>query len=91
MNQKTAKLINKFDLVAHIAHQRNWSLVTFGPGQRTGMMLNHIAKELEEIRAKPDDLSEWIDVVLLAIDGAWRCGYEPEEIAMALATKLTKK
>lgn len=53
-------------------------------------MIAHIRKELEELEADPYDLEEWIDVVLLACDGAWRHGHEPEAIAAALRAKLQK-
>ena len=76
------------DFIAHLHRQRAFSARTFGPGARTAGVLDHIRKELREIEAKPDDLSEWIDVVLLACDGAWRAGHTPEQIAEALAAKL---
>ena len=76
------------DLVAHLHRQRAFSARTFGPGARTAGVLDHIRKELREIEAKPDDLSEWIDVVLLTCDGAWRAGHTPEQIAETLAAKL---
>ena len=31
---------------------------------------------------------EWIDVVILAMDGAWRTGSTPEMIALGLTMKL---
>lgn len=49
-----------------------------------------VRKELREIEQNPTDLEEWIDVMLLACDGAWRAGYEPKEMAAALAAKLAK-
>lgn len=77
----------KFDLVAHLHRQRVFSDSTFGPGKRTAGVLDHIRKELTEIEASPGDLTEWVDVVLLALDGAWRAGFEPEQIAQAIAAK----
>lgn len=76
-----------FDLVAHLHRQRAFSEHTFGPGTRTVGVLDHIRKELNEIEAKPDDVSEWVDVILLALDGAWRAGFSPEQIARAIAAK----
>lgn len=78
------------DLVAHLHRQRAFSLRAFGPGQRTLGVVAHIRKELKEIEAAPGDLMEWIDVAMLALDGAWRAGHEPAAIALALATKLTR-
>ncbi|MCG7596309.1 dATP/dGTP pyrophosphohydrolase domain-containing protein [Mycobacterium sp. PSTR-4-N] len=75
---------------AHIAHQREWSLATFGPGARTNGVLDHIAKELDEIRSAPDDLSEWADVIILALDGAQRTGADPQEIIAAVKAKQAK-
>lgn len=84
------KVSDSFDLVQHIYRQRAFSHKTFGPGVRTQGVLDHISKELVEIADKPHDLSEWVDVVLLALDGAWRAGFTPEEIAQAINTKQTK-
>lgn len=33
---------------------------------------------------------EWIDVLLLGLDGAWRAGFTPEEIVEALAEKQSR-
>ena len=76
-----------FDLVAHIYRQRAFSRAAFGPGHRTKGVIDHIRKELAEIEKDPDDIGEWIDVILLALDGAWRAGFLPEEIANALDDK----
>jgi hypothetical protein len=43
-----------------------------------------------DIEQKPRDLIEWVDVILLAIDGAWRAGFTPEQIAAGIATKQDK-
>jgi hypothetical protein len=74
----------------HIADQRAWSLRTFGPGPRTLGVLDHIGKELDEIRADPTDLGEWVDVIILALDGAWRHGWEPQQIIDAIKAKQAK-
>jgi len=78
------------NLALHIYKQREFSEKTFGPGQRTDGVIDHIKKELKEIKAQPTDLEEWIDVVMLALDGAWRAGHSPEEIATQLENKLIK-
>ena len=70
--------------------QRQWSLFTFGPGQRTLGIIDHIRKELNEIEADPTDLNEWIDVVILALDGAWRAGWQPQQILAAFHAKQEK-
>jgi hypothetical protein len=75
------------DLVSHLKRQREFSLRTFGPGTRSEAVVAHIRKELDEVLSAPGDLGEWIDIVLLALDGAWRAGWEPEEIAAGLLAK----
>lgn len=79
-----------YDLVSHLHRQREFSLETFGPGERVNGVLDHIKKERKEIEKDPSNLEEWIDVVLLALDGAYRQGYSPSEVAAALDEKLTE-
>lgn len=79
-----------FDLIAHLHRQRGWSEQTFGPGDRSKGVVDHIRKELIEIEDAPTDLAEWVDVVLLALDGAWRSGHSPEDIALGIAAKQRK-
>ena len=81
---------NRFDFAAHLQRQREWSAATFGPGDRAQGVLDHIRKELGEIEADPGDLTEWIDVVILALDGAWRSGASPAEIIDALVAKQSR-
>lgn len=75
---------------AHLERQREWSLRTFGPGSRLGGVLAHIRKELNEIEANPQDVDEWVDVVILALDGAWRAGWEPQQIIDAIVAKQSR-
>lgn len=63
-----------------IAKQALFSLNTFGPGSRVYGVVDHIRKELKEIEDDPTDSKEWIDVLILAIDGAWRAGLGPQQI-----------
>lgn len=72
-----------FDLVTHLRRQRAWSLETFGPGALTVIM--RLNKRIGSVLTNPADLMEWVDVALLAFDGAMRAGHEPEAIAAALA------
>jgi hypothetical protein len=72
---------------AHLVRQREWSEKTFGPGPRTGGIIDHITKELVEIEADPGDVKEWLDVVVLALDGAWRAGATPDQIIDLLVAK----
>jgi hypothetical protein len=78
-----------FDFAKHLQRQREFSERTFGPGTRTKGVIQHIRKELVEIEEDPN-LEEWIDVVILALDGAWRCGATPSEIIEKMLTKQTK-
>ena len=50
-------------------------------------MFDYIRKELKEIESSPADLTEWIDVVILGLDGARRCGATPGQIIDALQAK----
>jgi len=80
----------KFDLVKHLHRQKAFSLTAFGPGPRTEGVIDHIRKELKEVEAAPHDLEEWTDLILLSLDGAWRAGYTPEEVAESITAKLAK-
>ncbi|MGS1093073.1 dATP/dGTP pyrophosphohydrolase domain-containing protein [Aquamicrobium terrae] len=83
-------LKTRFDLVTHLERQREFSLKTFGPGTRAAGVVDHIRKELREIEADPTEVEEWIDVIILAFDGAWRAGYEPAQIVKAIVAKQAK-
>jgi hypothetical protein len=78
------------DLAAMLRAQREWSRETFGPSSRLHGILAHIRKELVEVEEDPTDVTEWVDVVILALDGAWRAGHEPEDIVAALTAKYAK-
>lgn len=78
------------DFQKHLERQREWSGRTFGPGDRRQGILDHIRKELVEIEDSGGELAEWIDVVILALDGAWRSGASPAQIIEALVAKQTK-
>lgn len=76
-----------FDLIAHIRRQMAFSERTFGPGVRVAATVDHIRRELVEVEAEAGPLVEWVDVILLALDGCWRSGATPEQIASAIAAK----
>jgi hypothetical protein len=75
-------------LAGIVRRHRAFSERTFGPGARTAGILAHIRKELVEIEANPGDVSEWADLIILAIDGAWRAGHSPEAIEAAVPAKI---
>lgn len=83
-----------FDLVAHLRRQMEFSARTFGPGDRVTGVCDHIRKELREVQddavAGVPTLPEWVDVILLALDGAWRSGASPEQIAEAITAKQAR-
>lgn len=67
--------------------QAIWSAKQFGPGRRTVGLTAHIMKECQEVRDDPDDAREWIDIIILAIEGYLRHGGKPEELAEMLEAK----
>lgn len=60
------------DLQQHLLRQMAFSHATFGPGNRRKGVIDHIRKELDEIEAGDGDPDEWVDVVILALDGLTR-------------------
>jgi len=80
----------RFSLLLFLFGKRDWSLRTFGPGTRHRGIIAHIRKELRELEDNPHDLEEWVDVMLLAMDGAWRSGASPEKIIGCLEKKMQK-
>jgi hypothetical protein len=60
------------DLQQHLIRQMAFSHATFGPGQRRPMVIDHIRKELIEVEDAHGESSEWVDVVILALDGLTR-------------------
>ena len=79
--------LEKTVIIDHLEKQIAWSRRTFGDGPRTKGIIEHIRKELLEIEAEPRSLEEWIDVVILGLDGAWRAGYRPDQIVDMLRHK----
>ena len=60
--------------VDHLKRQIAWSRGTFGPGQHTGRVIDHIKKELDEVAnaGGGEHPFEWADVAILALDGLTR-------------------
>lgn len=79
-----------FDLLGFLVDQRQWSASTFGPSPRTQGIIDHLKKELIEVGENPNDLGEWVDLVILALDGAWRHGHAPKDIILAMQAKMRK-
>ncbi len=78
----------RLDIANFFDAKAAWSMETFGPGDRYVGVIDHIRKELLEVAEKPSDLTEWVDVVLLAMDGAWRsAGADGQAFADAMISK----
>ena len=63
------------DLEQHLLRQMAFSRATFGPGERRAGVSDHIRKELAEVAACKGPAAaaeEWVDVVILALDGLTR-------------------
>lgn len=52
--------------------------------------LKHLAKEAMEAHANPDDLEEYADCFMLAIDAPRRAGFTPEQLLRAVLVKIEK-
>jgi len=57
------------NLRAYLLQAIPFSFEAFGPGKRAAGVTDHLRKEFEEAKADP---SEWVDIAILALDGAWR-------------------
>jgi hypothetical protein len=75
------------ELIEWLTKKMEWSYKTFGSAERHLGVLKHIEKEIDEVRQNPQDVSEWIDIILLAFDGACRMGFTPEQVVKALISK----
>lgn len=86
-----------FDLVAHLDRQMTFSARTFGPDPRQPGVCDHIRRELVEVENAPtpeERLKEWIDVILLGLDGAWRSQIEtglPKSWVISLIVEALEK
>ena len=60
------------DLEQHLIRQMVFSRATFGPGARTDGVLDHMTKEIAEVRESGCNPDEWVDLVILALDGLTR-------------------
>lgn len=58
------------------------------PESKTSATLAHLAREVEELRADPDDLSEFADVLILTLGAAAKQGFTPEQLLTAAHQKM---
>lgn len=88
------------DLVSHLTRQIAFSRATFGPGARTDGVVDHIRKELREVLSAPSEeqrIDEWVDVVILALDGltrsiaAFRSTLNADDVAEHAVAKINFK
>ena len=59
------------NLEEHLKRQMAFSISTYGPGTRTEGVIDHIRKETVEVLEEGDP-REWVDLVILSLDGLWR-------------------
>lgn len=84
-------------LASFMGRAAEWSDRVFGEGPRTQRLCNYIRRELAEVEANPMDAVEWVDVIMLAMDGfrrvyqAQSSGGSPEEAASCLMEELDSK
>lgn len=77
--------------IGEVQDQIDWSIRTFGPGERNAGLADHIIKELQEIEdaeSNEEAAKEWTDVLILAIDGMQRCGMTAEQIIDSYLDKM---
>lgn len=60
------------NLREHLMRQMAFSHQAFGPGERTHGILDHMRKEMKEVADANGEASEWVDLVLLSLDGLTR-------------------
>jgi hypothetical protein len=77
------------ELFNFLYRKNRWSNETF-PQCTVKGVIDHIEREIVEIKEKPDDLEEWIDLLLLAFDGCNRIGATPYEVCKMLEYKQDK-
>ena len=79
-----------WSLVEWCKRQWAWSDETFGPDNRTKGIVQHIKKELKEVEKDPQDLEEWVDVMILAMDG-FRKEVEPLAASSGIGQEADKE
>lgn len=77
----------------YIRRHLEWGHATFGtPADGRGPKgpLDHLGKELREIEQDPHDLKEWVDAIILSIDGFLRAGGKATMVLPMLFEKQAK-
>lgn len=76
-------------LIRHL----EWGHAMFGtPAEGRGPLgpLDHLKKEIAEIESEPHDTKEWVDAIILAIDGYLRAGGNVGNVLHDLFAKQEK-
>lgn len=88
------------NLEQHLTRQMAFSRATYGPGERRKGVCDHIRKEIEKEILKDgvdaaEAATEFVDLVLLSLDGLWRAlgasGVEWERIPYVATQMITTK
>lgn len=65
-----------------------WSDATFGTGRPASRPLHHLAKEVQEVIAAPDDKVEYADCLILLLDAYRMAGGSADELIDTAFKKL---
>ncbi|AUQ62350.1 dATP/dGTP pyrophosphohydrolase domain-containing protein [Phaeobacter inhibens] len=88
------------NLEQHLTRQMAFSRATYGPGERRKGVCDHIRKEIEKEILKDgvdaaEAATEFVDLVLLSLDGLWRAleasGVEWERIPFVATQMIAAK
>jgi len=77
----------------YLRRHLEWGHAMFGtPADGRGPLgpLDHLKKEIKEIEESPNDLEEWIDAIILSIDGFLRAGGKITMVLPLLFAKQAK-
>lgn len=66
----------QFSLSEYVKKHNFWSRNSFGVHSDPRGLIKHIIKECDEVLEDPTDGEEWVDIIILAIDGFNRCANE---------------
>jgi hypothetical protein len=87
MFQPSRETTRSFD--DYINRHWEWGRNTFGPREERDEqgVIQHIKKEIAEIESNPKDLWEWIDLLILGMDGFIRAGGDKDMLLRMLFEK----
>jgi len=75
----------KMDWNDYLLRHIEWGWATFGTpqdGRGPKGPLDHALKEVKEIEANPADITEWIDAIILTIDGYFRAAGDADVLKL---------